>query len=367
MKTKHLKKMKKLFYKSGILLIQAFFLLSLTLSAEEVSKEIHKEFMAEKGTNLDIINKYGDVIVESWANNQIVIDVKITVELPDKAKAEKLLSYIDVLFTEGENIVNAETVIGNSFPFTGWVGASKRFSIDYTVKMPADANLNIDNRYGNTELGELNGLVNIVEKYGDINILKLTRGNEKPLSTVNISYGKVSIDECNWLDITSRYCNMFEIQTSKALLIDTRYSKFDITDVSSIVMDAKYDDLNIENINNIVATSGYTTFSITKLTKKLDIQAKYGKLSVGEIPSGFEAINVGADYCSVELGIDESASYHLDANARYGDIKYNEDNFKVENRIIDNTSKTVTGVSGSNANTLSKVTVRTSYGSVSLY
>jgi hypothetical protein len=359
--------MKKLFYRSSILLLQAFFLLSPTISAEEVSKEIHKEFNADKGTTLGINNKYGDVVVESWTNNQIVIDVKITVELPDKTRAEKFLGYIDVQFTEGENIVNAETVIDDNFSFTGWVGDSRRFSIDYIVKMPVDANLNVENKYGDTDLDELNGLVNIIEKYGDINILKLTRGNVKPLNTVNISYGKVTVDESNWLDITARYCNMFEIQASKALLIDTRYSKFEIADVSSVVMDAKYDNLNIDNINNIVATSGYTTFSIGKLTKKLNIEAKYGKLSVDEIPAGFETIDIESDYCSVELGIDESASYYLDANARYGDIQYDEDNFKIDQRIFENTSKEVKGVSGTNANPLSKVNIRISYGSVSLY
>lgn len=374
MKPKYQKKMKKLLYKSSILLAQALFLLSFSATAEEVSKDIHKEYAATRGTNLGIINKYGDIAVESWDGNQVVIDVKITVELPDKAKAEKLLSYINIQFTEGDNKINAETVIDDSFTFTGWGGDSRRFSIDYTVKMPADANLDIDNKYGDTQIGELKGIVNIDEKYGDIDISTLTRNNEKPLSTINISYGKASVDECGWLDITTRYCSMFEIGTAKALLLDSRYSKFNIGTVSSIVMGteavetgSKYDNIEIENINNIIATSSYTSFSIGKMTKKLDIQAKYGKLSVDEIPSGFDAINVQADYCGIDLGIAENASYHLDASARYGDIKYNEDNFKIEQRNYENTSKEVTGISGTNANTTSKVTVNTSYGSVSLY
>jgi hypothetical protein len=368
--------MKKLFYKSGILLVQAFFLLSFTVSAEDVSKEIHKEFKAEKGTNIDISNKYGKVIIESWANNQVVIDVKITVESNNRSLAEKLLSYIDVQFTEGENSIGAKTVLDEDLTFSEWGGpirffsresSLKTFSIDYTVKMPAEANLNLDNKYGNIEISELNGLVNIVEKYGDINIFKLTRGNEKPLNTVNISYGKASIEESNWLDITSRYCPRFMIQNSKALLIDTKYSKFEITDVSSIVLNAKYDNIKIENINNIVATGGYTDFSIGKLTKKLDVQTDYGKLSVDEIPAGFESIDVEADYCGVELGIDRSASYSLDASARYGDIKFDEENFNIKQRIYENTSRKVTGISGNNPNPESNVTVRISYGTINLY
>ena len=359
--------MKKLFYKSSILLLQAIFLLPFSLSAEEVSKEIHKEFNAASGTNLGINNKYGDITVESWANNQIVIDIKVTVALPDKSKAEKLLSYINVQFAEAENSVNATTVIDNNFSYTGWGGDSRKFSIDYTIKMPVEANLLLDNKYGDTNIGELQGLVNLNIKYGNLDIMKLTRGNVKPLNIVNISYGKASVEDVNWLDITSRYCNMFEIQNSKALLIDTRYSKFEITNVSSIVIDAKYDNINIENINNIVAIGGYTTFYISQLTKKLNIEVKYGKLAVDKIPSGFEAIDVKADYCSVDLGIDKSASYRLNANARYGDVKIDENNFKIEQRIFENTSKELIGLSGTNAATQSKVNVEASYGSVTLF
>ena len=174
--------MKKSAYKSGMLLISALCLISITLSAQEVTKEYHKEFVAAPGTTLDISNKYGNVTVQSWNQDQVIIDVKVTVEMPDKQKAEKLLGYIDVQFNEGEKLISAKTVIDEKFNFSGWGNRSRKFSIVYNVKMPVEADLKLSNRYGNTDIDELKGSVNLDIKYGDLVAEKLTRGNEKPLS-----------------------------------------------------------------------------------------------------------------------------------------------------------------------------------------
>ena len=81
MKTKIIKKMKKQVYKSGLLLAFSICLASAVSIAQEVSKEFHQEWTAGPNTTLDINNRYGNVIVETSDQNQITIDVKVTVEL----------------------------------------------------------------------------------------------------------------------------------------------------------------------------------------------------------------------------------------------------------------------------------------------
>src|SRR5512140_1206853 len=102
MKIKQLLKMEKVPYKSGLLLFSAL-ILTAALSAQPVTREYHKQYTPGPNTTLDITNKYGDVIVETSDQNQVTIDVKVTVELPNREKAEKLLSYIDVQFQEGND------------------------------------------------------------------------------------------------------------------------------------------------------------------------------------------------------------------------------------------------------------------------
>jgi hypothetical protein len=366
METKINMKMEKLAYKPKLLILLTAALLSFSLSAQEASKEYHKEYKADKNTTLDISNKYGDVSVTGWDQDQIVIDVRVTVKHPDRSKAEKFLDKIDVRFSEENNTVFAKTVIEDNFNFTGW-GSNREFKINYTVKMPFVSSLTLANRYGNTDIDEIRGLVNLDIKYGGLEIDKLTRGNEKPLNRIAVAYGKGNITEAGWLDVYVRYTNTLTIGKSQALLIDSRYSKLKVGETSSIVGDAKYDTYTIDKINNLVLTTGYTNVNAGTLSKKLSFEGSYGSLTVDEIPSGFESVDVDVRYSGVRLGIAENASYKLDAESSYGSIKYNEDNLKFTRRVVENTSSEISGVVGKDESTSSTVKAKTAYGTIKLF
>jgi hypothetical protein len=325
MKIKTRQKMKRQIYKSGFLLIFSLFLASAVTIAQEVSKKFHQEYKAGPNTTLDISNKYGDVIVETSDQNQITIDVKVTVELPSRDRAEKLLSYIDVQFSEDGDLIKAKTIIDDKFNFSGWGGGLKRFSIDYNVKMPSNINFNLSNRYGNSELEEIKGLAKLDIKYGDLTADNLDRGNDKPWNFLSLAYGKAQIESAGWLDVSVRYSGSFMIQKCQALLLDSKYSKIQIGEVSS------------------------------------------GSLNVDKIPSGFEMLETDTRYIGVKLAIDSDASYELDAKLSYGDLKFDENNFQHQRRIVENNSSETAGIVGKESSPSSKVTVRASYGSVRLY
>ncbi len=366
MKTIIVQKMKKLNYKQGILLIAAILFVSLTSYAQEVTKKYHQEYSAGAATTLNISNRYGDVVVETWDKNQVVIDVKVTIDMPNREKAQKLLDYIDVQFDQSGDEISAKTMIDSKFNFTGWGMGSKKFSIDYSVKMPSVTALNLTNKYGNTDLDDLKSLVNLDIKYGNLNASRLSRGNVKPMNTVNIAYGKGSINDAGWLNLTLRYCGNMEISKCQALLLDSKYSKLSLGEASSLVGESKYDNIRIGDINNLVIDNGYTGVTIGTLTKKLDYNGSYGSLTVDRIPAGFESISVESRYMGIRLGIDESASYELDAKVSYGGLKYNDDNFKNHRRIVENNSTEVSGIVGTQSSPEAKVHVIASYGSVRL-
>jgi hypothetical protein len=359
--------MKKSVYKPGILLLTTFLLLPLGLfSQNEVSKEFHEEYTAQKGMTLDLNNRYGDIIVLTSENDQVVIDVKVTIRYPNKDRAEQLLSYIDVKFSEGDDVISAKTVISDRFKFTGWGGSSRKFTIDYNVKMPEWMDLTLANKYGNTELDDLDGLVNINIKYGNLTASRLSRENVKPLNTLYLAYGNASIEEAGWMNIEVRYCGNMSIDKSQALVIDSKYSKHRYGTTSSIVAEVKYDNFRIEKINNLVIETGYTDLNIGSLTKKFKFDGSYSGINIDRVPAGFESIEVSSRYTGVKIGIDESASYALDGKVSYGGLKFNDDNFKYTRRIIENNKTETEGIVGSDESPSSKVWVDSSYGTIRL-
>jgi hypothetical protein len=209
--------------------------------------------------------------------------------------------------------------------------------------------------------------MNLDIKYGDINAGKLTRGNVKPLNRLNLAYGKGSIDEAGWLDLTVRYVGKMDITKSQALLLDSKYSKLSLGETSSIVGESKYDNIRIESVNNLVLENGYTETNVGVLNKKLTYNGSYGSFSVDQVPAGFEMIVVETHYMGVRIGIDESASYKLDAKVSYGSLKYNEDNFKNQRRIVENNSHEISGTVGKEESPSARVNIEASYGSVRLY
>jgi hypothetical protein len=285
--------------------------------------------------------------------------------MSNKERAQNFLDKIDVQFSEGTNVISAKTVIDDNFNFSGW-GDSKRFRIDYNIKMPVGTDLTLSNKYGNTDIDELHGLMDLDIKYGNITAGKLTRGNNKPLSQLNLAYGKGTIDETGWLNLTERYVGSLEIAKSQAILLDSKYSKIILGETSSIVGESKYDNIKIENIKNLVLENGYTEVNIGELTKKLNYTGSYGSFTIDRIPAGFESLDVETHYMGVKLGIEESASYKLDAKVTYGGLKYDEDNFKNQRRIVENNSHEVSGLVGKEENPSSKVKILASYGTVKL-
>lgn len=360
------KKMKRLIYKPGSILVTALLLSAGTLFSQEVSKEYHKEFSAGPNTTLDVSNRYGDVFIETWDQNQIVIDVKVTVVLPSRERAEKLMSYIDVIFEQKGDIVSAKTVIDERFTYSGWGSPSRRFSIDYKIRMPEKNNLVLANRYGNTDIADIAGLVKIDIKYGNLVADNLKRGDEKPVNTLNLSYGKAEIKSAGWLDITSRYSGGLDVYKSQAVLLDSRYSKIRFGEVSSLVADTKYDNIRIDKINNLVINGGYDDIVVGTLNRKLKFEGSYGSFTAEFIPKGFESIEIDTRYIGVRLGIDSSASYELNARLSYGSLKYDESSLRVKNRIIQNTSTEISGIIGNENAPLSRVNISSSYGTIRL-
>ncbi|PLX22386.1 MAG: hypothetical protein C0597_02605 [Marinilabiliales bacterium] len=271
--------MKAPIFKSALLLItvQLLVITSAFALSEEFSKNLHKEFNTDANTLLLIQNKFGDVDINNWEKDKVTIDVIITVDHKNEARAKELIDYIEVKFSQTGNTIEAITEIDDKFSkwntFT-FNDNNKEFSIDYKVYMPKKIKIDIENRYGSVFINEIEGHAKIAVKYGNLKINKITRGNVKPLSEVYLAYSNGTIEESNWLNLTLKYSKL-EIEETKALIAVTKYSKLYVDKASSIVCESKYDEYRLGKITNFVASSAYTGFDINEIYKKLEFDNRY--------------------------------------------------------------------------------------------
>lgn len=352
---------------SKYLLITALVYIAIPIYAakDEFSKTIQKEYNVHENTSLEVINKYGEIHIEDWDKQLIRIDVKITVEHNNKAEADELLKMINVTFNEIGEAIKAVTEIEDGFGNSkGWFGnhEGKKFRIDYQITIPKSISLKLSNKYGNIFLSNLTGLLEIDLKYGNLNINNITRGDSKPMNQIAVAYGKATIDQANWVKLSLSYSKA-TFQSCKALIAVSKYSKINVDKASSIVAESAYDDYSIGDLANVVLTGRYSHYSFRSISKKLDAEVKYSDINVESIPSGFESVKIENGYGKINLGIDPSASYELNAYVKYASINYPENN-RIS-RIAQNAQTTVRGPVG-NGKSDSKVDINSSYGGVNL-
>ena len=234
--------MKTLKYKYVFILILA---LSLTYSInarDEATKKYHEVYEVKQGQTLTLENKFGDIDILNWDKNQVSIDVAIIIEHVNEEKAKKLLDYINVNFTRIGDEIIAKTEFKEGFDKISssiFSLGTTDYSINYTVKMPDYLNLNVLNKYGNAFINKVTGIANLKVKYGNLKINEILRGNEKPMSVVDLGYGNANIEKCEWLKFNIEYSKV-KLEHGKALDVYSRYSNFNIGESSSLITNSKY-------------------------------------------------------------------------------------------------------------------------------
>ncbi len=341
------------------------FISNLSAAKEEFTKNIQKEFNADNNTSLEINNKFGKINIVDWDKPTIQINVKITVNHNNKEKAEQLLDMINVEFSDQGNVIKAVTQINDKFGTSrGWSDSNgnKDFHIDYQISIPKKITLKLSNRYGNIFVNELEGLIDVDLKYGDLNINKLSRGDQKPYNNISLAYGKANIEQCNWINLNLSYSKAF-FQSCRTMVVMSKYSKVNIAKANIIAGESAYDTYVVKDLNNFVITGKYSDYKIEQISNKIDVDTKYSNLQVDLVLPSFESINVNNSYGKISLGIDPAASYELSANVKYAGINYPQnDRISIIKR---NTETTVTGMVGKQKSN-AKVTIKSAYGGVNL-
>jgi hypothetical protein len=332
-------------------------------SQNAIKKEFHHEFPTNPNTVLTLDNKYGDMDLKNWDKALIQIDVVVEVSNSSQEKAEKLLSYIDVVFDTEGNEVSAKTVFDDKFNNTSTWRDDNDLKINYTIQMPKDIQLNLFNKYGDVFINEITGRATIGVKYGKLKANRIYRGNEKPLTEIDLGYSDASIEESDWLKVTMKYSKL-NMNNTGALILMSKYSKLALDECSSLVIDSKYDGYQLGKLANLVATTAYSTFEIKEIREKLSLETEYTDCKIDYMPTTFTSIDITNKYGGYRIGLDPNASYKLDGQAEYAKIAY-PDVGKVS-RIVENTSMQVNGVVGKETNPDATVRIVTKYGNIRL-
>lgn len=303
--------------------------------AQDYTKAIKKEFPLNANGTVNLINKYGKIDVKTWDKNRAKLEVTIVVKAGSEAQAQTVFDRIRIDFSNNDDFVKAETIIesGKSSWFNLGMNDHTEFQINYQVYMPTTASLDLSNRYGDSQVAPLSSKVKVDVQYGNFRLegvgatlsLNLDYGNGTIVksgdATVDVSYSKLNFTDVRNVNLTSKYSQL-QIDNGADLTADSRYDEFDLVKIGRVSCITKYGDMTVGNAASIKATGQYTDFKIDKLGDNGDFDLMHGSLRIDHVAKGFSKINLVGKYSDFKIGVENGASYTLDANASFAGIAY---------------------------------------------
>lgn len=347
--------MKTKVQKSGMLavILMLLFLASSMVYGEEYKKTISEKYDVKSGALLKIDNKFGDVVCKNWDKMTIEIDVTITVHSGSQEGANKVFDKISVTLSGNNNQVEGITSIQE-------MKGNNKFSIDYTINMPADLNVNLSNKYGMMLVEEVKRSSKIDLAYGELIVGKL----DNSANEVKVKYGSAEIEYINQGKVDVKYADL-EIDKANTLEVDSKYNEVTIDYIDHVTMVTGYDDINIDHVKTIKADAKFSVFDIDHLEESLDIDMEYGGCQVGQVAKGFSAITILAKYTGVELEFEEGTSYQVSVDVSYSGVDFPE-SASISKKKHSYTSALYEGYVGSNSSAPAKVMIKAMHGGVEL-
>jgi hypothetical protein len=307
----------------------------------EKTKAYSKSYNVDGNDVINIDNKFGKITVMTWAKSEVKVDVQIVVGANDEDKVQKMLDAVSIKDSKDGSGVSFRTSInqgdgdndggiwGSLF---GKKNAFRKMEINYTVYMPARNPLIINNKYGNTELPDLSGKLNISNSNGSLRAKALTN----PTSQIRIRYGNATIETLTGGDL-----------------------------------DVAYGSLSLGDCDKINADVSYGSAKIGRITTSGNINVKFsGALKIDEVDKNVKSLSINSSYSSVKLGISDGQNADFDITVRYGSFNYGGHDVNITSKTPADgergysPTKTYKGHLGKGGSDKA-ITISTSYGSVS--
>lgn len=292
-----------------------FLLLPVGLSASIVKgkytkeKKIEKGFAVNSNAGLQVGNKFGNIAITTWDQDRTEIEVVITVSGNNEDDVVKRLNSIDVEFDATKALVTAMTRFGNA-------KGKSSMEINYTIRIPKNGTLGINNQYGSIKLGKIYGGMNIDLQYGNIII---DEANSE-VNKLNLQYANGSrIGYIKTMDLKMQYSDM-NIVKSGAITANTDYSQIKVDEVRTISLDMDYGDLNVGYANIINLKSDYSGFKCGRLDNLLNASVNYGNVKVNSITQWARSIVVKGTYSEIKLGFAPETAFSFEFDTEYGGL-----------------------------------------------
>ncbi len=282
-------------------------------------------------------------IVVGYGDDKLRIEYAI--KLPGKNRLELRTSYKNLVMTGDYNDVEINA-------YSSDLRAGKFAKAKLYLKYGDGTIEGIDDGYmesyeNDMEFGDV-GSFEINDKYSELKFKDIEnleiQGYETDIKADNIvkvkgnlKYGEMEVDGKIGAGTFTLY--EFDIKSNAAGSL-----KFDNSKYSNVKLDKAHelkfmesyeDELDIRYINILYAKSKYGNYEIAELGKSVEINGYEDDLDIQSITSDAEKVSMEGKYLTLDINLG-GKSFALNADTKYGNIDFNEDDLDVRKYIKEN-------------------------------
>jgi hypothetical protein len=179
--------------------------------------------------------------------------------------------------------------------------------------MPADNQLDLSNKYGNTSLGNLNGNLIANVKFGDLRTGKLLADANLKTENCQAVIGSVQ-NIYGWINnggIVLDNAKMVQMETERStcifrrvedLRLTSRFDKIDVGIAGNLRLNIKFGSVNVMSTRYMFLTSCNTACKIENLDTQLDADLQFGSLELIKVSAGFDKIVLSGLNTMINVG-----------------------------------------------------------------
>ncbi|WP_159090798.1 hypothetical protein [Aquimarina aquimarini] len=330
--------MKATFYRHLFLLALIPLLVTNSLQAQEkVSKKIEKTYPLTNAGELHLENKYGDIMITGWDQKNIQIDIKIQVIKKKKEEALELLKRIKPVINTTEDFIKIVSVIEekNSSLLSRFFDKANPFDfdkgniqIDYSVRLPFNAEINITNKFGDVILSEWNGKLKANVQHGDMWV-------NKDLNNANIEmkFGKLKTKSITYGNI--RFKNgEIDIETSKDLKINSSGTVIKIEHVELLEIHSSKDQIAIEKTGNIQGELMFSNMNLSTVYQNINLTMEVADVWISKIQKTNANITINQNSSELSINI-AGTTLDFEASLEQGLLRIPKSFSNIKTNVID--------------------------------
>lgn len=279
------------------------------VSDDDVTRTITRSFHVKKSDQLEISNKYGQIVIGTWDEDSVKVRIDITAFGKTYSEARKTMERVDIDFERSGSYINIETVFDRSSNYfvelwnslsddTKALLSKSKIEVNYEVMVPKYLKLEIENKFGDLFMEDLTGSIDISLLHGN-----LRAGELSGKTYIDMGFGDIKVDKIKnaRLNLKGVYA---EIKEAGNLNITSSASEWWIKNVDDIKINSRSDrNIRIDHVDVIDGEVLFSSLKIGELDRRANIDFNFADLKIETVAWNFELIDLNLSASDVRLSL----------------------------------------------------------------